>query len=610
MLNPDARRRVVGPGDTGVSIDGLNNRADLARFIEKEASKPNRDSVAIGQLRSDVDALVAGTVVDATSTVKGKLKLAGDLGGTADLPTVPGLAGKANTSHTHAQADVTNLTTDLAAKAPIASPTLTGTPAAPTATPGTNTTQIATTAFVAAMGALKANLASPTFTGVPAAPTATAGTNTTQLATTAFVTTADNLKANLASPALTGNPTAPTQTAGNNSTRLATTAYADGAVATASTADRARANHTGTQLASTISDFNTAVRTNRLDQMAAPTAPVTGFDAATGTQFVTRSQMEVADLAVTSGYKRLADVDKIPVWFAEVGDFWQVSLGDVGIGYTRSGNVLTASMNGKLAVAEVGETIGTSATAGVWDVTLGMELLIWEGVSGVPSHAEYGIYEVTQVGSGSQPWKLTRRADADTNGDLVQFNLVRSQFSGASAYLATGGSIVINTTAQEWVPYHFYPSAHAPTHAPGGIDALPTAAATAITGTNAEGSAGTFARSDHNHAITVEAWREIGAGGQPAFENSWVNFGGAFQTVAFYKDPTGRVHLKGLLKSGTVTATAFTLPTGYRPAARAMFMVNSNAAVGRVDVYADGSVKVEQGNNAWVGLDGISFRVA
>jgi hypothetical protein len=38
--------------------------------------------------------------------------------------------------------------------------------------------------------ALKAPLASPTFTGTPAAPTATAGTNTTQLATTAFVTTA------------------------------------------------------------------------------------------------------------------------------------------------------------------------------------------------------------------------------------------------------------------------------------------------------------------------------------------------------------------------------------------------------------------------------------
>lgn len=38
--------------------------------------------------------------------------------------------------------------------------------------------------------ALKANLASPTLTGTPTAPTATAGTNTTQIATTAFVKTA------------------------------------------------------------------------------------------------------------------------------------------------------------------------------------------------------------------------------------------------------------------------------------------------------------------------------------------------------------------------------------------------------------------------------------
>ncbi len=38
--------------------------------------------------------------------------------------------------------------------------------------------------------AAKVDAASPTFTGTPAAPTATAGTNTTQIATTAFVTTA------------------------------------------------------------------------------------------------------------------------------------------------------------------------------------------------------------------------------------------------------------------------------------------------------------------------------------------------------------------------------------------------------------------------------------
>ena len=37
-----------------------------------------------------------GSTPDATTTVKGKLKLAGDLAGTADLPTVPELANKAN----------------------------------------------------------------------------------------------------------------------------------------------------------------------------------------------------------------------------------------------------------------------------------------------------------------------------------------------------------------------------------------------------------------------------------------------------------------------------------------------------------------------------------
>ena len=46
--------------------------------------------------------------------------------------------------------------------------------------------------FNAIAGAVssKADLASPTFTGTPAAPTATAGSNTTQIATTAFVTAA------------------------------------------------------------------------------------------------------------------------------------------------------------------------------------------------------------------------------------------------------------------------------------------------------------------------------------------------------------------------------------------------------------------------------------
>lgn len=47
--------------------------------------------------------------------------------------------------------------------APLASPTFTGTPAAPTAAADTNTTQIATTAYVVGQGYLKSSTASTTY---------------------------------------------------------------------------------------------------------------------------------------------------------------------------------------------------------------------------------------------------------------------------------------------------------------------------------------------------------------------------------------------------------------------------------------------------------------
>lgn len=53
----------------------------------------------------------AASVPDATTTAKGKLQLAGDLAGTADAPTVPGLAGKAAAEHTHPAGDVSDSTT-------------------------------------------------------------------------------------------------------------------------------------------------------------------------------------------------------------------------------------------------------------------------------------------------------------------------------------------------------------------------------------------------------------------------------------------------------------------------------------------------------------------
>lgn len=58
----------------------------------------------------------SATTPDATTTTKGGVQLAGDLSGTAAAPTVPGLATKANASHTHAQSDVTGLVAALAGK--------------------------------------------------------------------------------------------------------------------------------------------------------------------------------------------------------------------------------------------------------------------------------------------------------------------------------------------------------------------------------------------------------------------------------------------------------------------------------------------------------------
>lgn len=209
---------------------------------------------------------------------------------------------------------VTLAVADVSGAAPLASPTFTGTPASVTAAVDTNTTQIATTAFVLAQAAsatpivdgtgavgtstryargdhvhptdtTRAALASPTFTGTPAAPTAAVDTNTTQLASTAFVLAqaasatplidgtaavgtstrfargdhvhpTDTTRAALASPTFTGTPAAPTATAGTNTTQLATTAFVTTAVS--GLAALASPTFTGTPAAPTAAvDTNT-----------------------------------------------------------------------------------------------------------------------------------------------------------------------------------------------------------------------------------------------------------------------------------------------------------------------------------------------------------------
>lgn len=113
-----------------------------------------------------------------------------------------------------------------------------------------------------------------------------------------------------------------------------------------------------------------------------------------------------------------------------------------------------------------------------------------------------------------------------------------------------------------------------------------------------------------NQVIKEDIWHEVGAAGEPAFANSWVNYGEPFNTAAYMKDAMGFVHIKGLIKNGTIGASAFTLPAGYRPSKAYMFasVANDLDRPGRVQVDNAGGVTIVWGNNGFVSLDNLIFK--
>lgn len=61
-------------------------------------------------------------------------------------------------------------------------------------------------------------------------------------------------------------------------------------------------------------------------------------------------------------------------------------------------------------------------------------------------------------------------------------------------------------------------------------------------------------------------WHEVGAAGEPAFQNSWVNLGGISETMAFRFLTPRTFALKGGATGGIAGAAMFTLPSAYWPA--------------------------------------------
>jgi hypothetical protein len=170
-------------------------------------------------------------------------------------------------------------------------------------------------------------------------------------------------------------------------------------VETASTNDRARTNHTGTQTASTISDFNTAVRTNRLDQMASPTADVS-FNNIKGTNLAdpTAAQDAVNKRYVDNFVNGMAWKESVRMATAAALAAGTYSNGTAGVGAT-----FTASANGVMANVD-------GVTPAVNDRIL---------VKDQATALQNGVYVVTSVGAAGAPFVLTRALDADEAGDLL-----------------------------------------------------------------------------------------------------------------------------------------------------------------------------------------------
>ena len=102
---PDATTTVKGKIQLAGDLSGTADAPTVPALEDKEELANKSDNTALGTsatlyptqnaVKTYVDnAVSSATIPDATTTVKGKIKLAGDLGGTADLPTVPALDDK------------------------------------------------------------------------------------------------------------------------------------------------------------------------------------------------------------------------------------------------------------------------------------------------------------------------------------------------------------------------------------------------------------------------------------------------------------------------------------------------------------------------------------
>jgi hypothetical protein len=112
----------------------------------------------------------------------------------------------------------------------------------------------------------------------------------------------------------------------------------------------------------------------------------------------------------------------------------------------------------------------------------------------------------------------------------------------------------------------------------------------------------TFTTLDARYVAVPTAWTAV------TFAGAWVNFGAPYSDCQ-YRKVGDTVQLRGMMKSGTMVTTAFTLPAGFRPPTSLFMATVSNAAFGSFTIDSAGAFTPQAGTNAYVSIT-CSFSVS
>jgi hypothetical protein len=190
----------------------------------------------------------------------------------------------------------------------------------------------------------------------------------------------------------------------------------------------ARANHTGTQLANTVSNFDAQVRTSRLDQMAAPTATVSMGSQLLSNVATPTAPADAANKAYVDNAAAGLDI-KASV---RVAVSTAVTLASPGAALD---GVTMAAGDRVLLMAQA-----AGAENGIW---------VWNGAAAAMTRApdadtsaevNPGMFTFSEEGSnGDRGWVLTTNAPIALGTTALTF----TQFSGGAGMVGTANRITV-----------------------------------------------------------------------------------------------------------------------------------------------------------------------